>query len=141
MNDGIRNGATMHEVREFAGNSDIRATEFYSVRKEEDTEVAVRRVQIRLTRSTPRPAAEPTAGVEDLLIWPMPEASTDKAVYVRFTSQAGQVVRCDVRPAAGGVLLSEEDVGAAGPASARPGSVPRPWPSRPRPIMPILLRR
>src|SRR4051794_39178877 len=29
INDAIRNGATMHEVREFAGHSDIRTTELY----------------------------------------------------------------------------------------------------------------
>src|SRR3954467_5304187 len=49
INDAIRNGATMHEVREFAGQSDIRTTEVYFVRKEEDAEVAARRIQIRLT--------------------------------------------------------------------------------------------
>ena len=30
----------MHEVREFAGHADIRTTEVYFVRKEEDAEVA-----------------------------------------------------------------------------------------------------
>ena len=40
INDAIRNGATMHEVREFAGHQDIRTTEVYFVRKEEDAEVA-----------------------------------------------------------------------------------------------------
>ena len=40
INDAIRNGATMHEVREFAGHADIRTTEVYFVRKEEDAEVA-----------------------------------------------------------------------------------------------------
>src|SRR5437763_3122290 len=49
INDAIRNGATMHEVREFAGHADIRTTEVYFVRKEEDAEVAARRIQIRLT--------------------------------------------------------------------------------------------
>jgi site-specific recombinase XerD len=49
INDAIRNGASMHEVREFAGHSDIRTTEVYFVRKEEDAEVAARRIQIRLT--------------------------------------------------------------------------------------------
>ncbi len=49
INDAIRNGAAMHEVREFAGHSDIRTTELYFVRKEEDGEVAARRIQIRLT--------------------------------------------------------------------------------------------
>jgi site-specific recombinase XerD len=51
INDAIRNGATMHEVREFAGHADIRTTEVYFVRKEEDAEVAARRIQIRATRS------------------------------------------------------------------------------------------
>jgi site-specific recombinase XerD len=49
INDAIRNGATMHEVREFAGHADIRTTEVYFVRKEEDAEVAARRIQIRIT--------------------------------------------------------------------------------------------
>ncbi|MBV8266842.1 MAG: tyrosine-type recombinase/integrase, partial [Planctomycetaceae bacterium] len=49
INDAIRNGASMHEVREFAGHSDTRTTEVYFVRKEEDAEVAARRIQIRLT--------------------------------------------------------------------------------------------
>jgi integrase/recombinase XerD len=35
-NDAIRNGATMHEVQEFAGHADIRTTEVYFVRREED---------------------------------------------------------------------------------------------------------
>jgi site-specific recombinase XerD len=50
INDAIRNGASMHEVREFAGHSDIRTTELYFVRKEEDAEVAARRIHIRVTR-------------------------------------------------------------------------------------------
>ena len=41
----------MHEVREFAGHADIRRTEVYFVRKEEDAEVAARRIQIRVTGS------------------------------------------------------------------------------------------
>ena len=45
--DPIRNGATMHEVREFAGHADIRTTEVYVVCREEDTKVAARRIQIR----------------------------------------------------------------------------------------------
>src|SRR4051812_32530537 len=49
INDAIRNGASMHEVREFAGHSDIRTTELYFIRKEEDAEVAARRIQIRVT--------------------------------------------------------------------------------------------
>jgi integrase/recombinase XerD len=48
INDAIRNGASMHEVREFAGHSDIRTTELYFVRREEDAEVAARRIQIRV---------------------------------------------------------------------------------------------
>ena len=40
INDAIRNGAQMHEVREFAGHSDIRTTELYFVRKEEDTPIS-----------------------------------------------------------------------------------------------------
>jgi site-specific recombinase XerD len=51
INDAIRNGATMHEVRELAGHADIRTTEVYFVRKEEDAEVAARRIQIGLTGS------------------------------------------------------------------------------------------
>jgi integrase len=51
INDAIRNGATMHEVREFAGHADIRTTEVYFIRKEEDAEVAARKIQIRLTGS------------------------------------------------------------------------------------------
>jgi hypothetical protein len=38
----------MHEVREFAGHSDIRTTGLYFVRNEEDGEVAARRIQIRV---------------------------------------------------------------------------------------------
>jgi site-specific recombinase XerD len=49
INDAIRNGASMHEVREFAGHADIRTTEVYFVRREEDAEVAARRIQIRRT--------------------------------------------------------------------------------------------
>jgi integrase/recombinase XerC len=52
INDAIRNGATMHEVREFAGHADIRTTEVYFVRKEEDAEVAARRIQIRVMGRT-----------------------------------------------------------------------------------------
>jgi integrase len=52
INDAIRNGATMHEVREFAGHADIRTTELYFIRKEEDAEVAARRIQIRVTTSS-----------------------------------------------------------------------------------------
>ena len=49
INDAIRNGAGMHEVREFAGHADIRTTEVYFIRKEEDAEVAAQRIPIRLT--------------------------------------------------------------------------------------------
>ena len=42
INDAIRNGATMHEVREFAGHADIRTTAVHFVRREEDAEVAAR---------------------------------------------------------------------------------------------------
>lgn len=48
INDAIRNVAAMHEVRQFAGHSDIRTTELYFVRKEEDAEMAARRIQIRV---------------------------------------------------------------------------------------------
>lgn len=37
----------MHDVREFAGHMDIRTSELYFIRKEEDAEVAARRIQIR----------------------------------------------------------------------------------------------
>jgi hypothetical protein len=39
----------LHEVREFAGHADIRTTEVYFIREEEDAEVAARRIQIRRT--------------------------------------------------------------------------------------------
>jgi integrase/recombinase XerD len=52
INDAIRNGASLHEVREFAGHADIRTTELYFVRKEEDAEVAARRIHIRVTGRT-----------------------------------------------------------------------------------------
>ena len=45
INDAIRNGAGMHEVREFAGHADIRTTEVYFIRKEEDAEVAAQRIR------------------------------------------------------------------------------------------------
>ena len=47
ITDAIRNGAKMHEVREFAGHSDIRTTELYYQRREEDAEIAARCIQIR----------------------------------------------------------------------------------------------
>jgi integrase len=52
INDAIRNGASLHEVREFAGPADIRTTELYFVRQEEDAEVAARRIHIRATGRT-----------------------------------------------------------------------------------------
>jgi hypothetical protein len=39
----------LHEVREFAGHSDIRITEIYFKRKDEDGEVAARKIGIHLT--------------------------------------------------------------------------------------------
>jgi len=48
ITDAIRNGAGMHEVRQFAGHSDIRTTELYYVRREEDAELAARRIHIRV---------------------------------------------------------------------------------------------
>ena len=54
INDAIRNGATMHEVREFAGHADIRTTEVYFIRKEEDAEVAARKIGIRVVRPEPK---------------------------------------------------------------------------------------
>ena len=47
ITDAIRNGANMHEVREFAGHSDIRTTELYYQRRDEDAEVAARCIRIR----------------------------------------------------------------------------------------------
>jgi integrase len=64
INDAIRNGASMHEVREFAGHWDIRTTELDFVRKEEDAEVAARRIPIRAPRSEPRPTSTPSAEAE-----------------------------------------------------------------------------
>ncbi len=53
INDAIRNGASLHALREFAGHfaghADIRTTELYFVGKEEDGEVAARRIQMRVT--------------------------------------------------------------------------------------------
>jgi hypothetical protein len=42
INDLIRNGAQMHEAREFAGDADIRSTELYFLWKEEDGEMTAR---------------------------------------------------------------------------------------------------
>jgi integrase len=49
IKDAIRNEASMHEVREFAGHADIRTAAVDFVRREDDAEVADRRLQIRLT--------------------------------------------------------------------------------------------
>lgn len=49
INDAIRNGASIYEIMEFAGHADIRTSALYLVRKEEDAEVAARRIQIRVT--------------------------------------------------------------------------------------------
>jgi hypothetical protein len=48
INDAIRNGAQMHEVREVAGHSDLQMTELFFMRKGEDAEMATRRIQIRV---------------------------------------------------------------------------------------------
>ena len=47
INDAIRNGAQLTEVREFAMHSDIRTSELYFVRRDEDADQAARRIQIR----------------------------------------------------------------------------------------------
>jgi site-specific recombinase XerD len=52
INDAIRNGAQMTEVREFAGHADIRTTEVYFMRQSEDADQAARRIQIRLKSAT-----------------------------------------------------------------------------------------
>ena len=55
----------LHEVREFAGHADIRTTEVYFIRKEEDAEVAARRIQIRVTGRKGR--VSPAAAVPTIL--------------------------------------------------------------------------
>ena len=50
--DAIRNGASLHEVHEFAGHSDIRTTGLSLVREEEDAEVAAQRIHIRVSGRT-----------------------------------------------------------------------------------------
>ena len=65
INDAIRNGASMHEVREFAGHADIRTTEVYFVRREEDAEVAAHRIQIRVTGPKTRPTVEDAASASE----------------------------------------------------------------------------
>ncbi|WP_197137970.1 tyrosine-type recombinase/integrase [Crateriforma conspicua] len=47
ITDAICNGAGMHEVREFAGHVDIRTTELYYQRTEEDAASAARRISIQ----------------------------------------------------------------------------------------------
>lgn len=47
LNNAIQNGAQLHEARELAGHADIRTTELYFVRKEQDAERAARRIGIR----------------------------------------------------------------------------------------------
>jgi hypothetical protein len=61
FHDAIRTGATMREVREFAGHADIGTTEVYFVRRDEDAEVAARCIRIRVTGPKPRPTAPATA--------------------------------------------------------------------------------
>jgi site-specific recombinase XerD len=51
INDAIRNGAQMHEVRQYAGHASIATTELYFVRRDEDAEQAARRIQIRVEKS------------------------------------------------------------------------------------------
>ena len=46
-------GLSMHEVREFAGHADIRTTEVYFIRKEEDAEVAAGKSRSALCRRSP----------------------------------------------------------------------------------------
>jgi integrase len=54
INGAIRNGARLHEVREFAGHADIRTTELGFVRKEEGGERAARRSHIRIAARSKR---------------------------------------------------------------------------------------
>ena len=46
ITDAIRNGATIHEAREFADHADIRTTDLYYQRREEDAEKAARCIQL-----------------------------------------------------------------------------------------------
>ena len=62
VNDAIRNGATMHEIREFAGHADIRTTEVYFVRKEGRR----RGSRPRASRSASRGARASEPGLERL---------------------------------------------------------------------------
>ena len=47
LNNAIQNGATLLETRELAGHADVRTTELYFVRKDQDAERAARRIAIR----------------------------------------------------------------------------------------------
>lgn len=47
LNNAIQNGAQLHEARELAGHADVRTTELYFVRQEQDAERAARRIAIR----------------------------------------------------------------------------------------------
>ncbi len=49
-NDAIRNGAQMHELREFTRHSNIRTTELYFMLKGEKGGMGARRIQIRVPR-------------------------------------------------------------------------------------------
>ena len=83
INDAIRNGATMHEVREFAGHADIHTTELYFVRKEEDAEVAARRIQVRGVSSNGtenrRRVSQPSAHL--LAVSSEPNSRTDSGAH------------------------------------------------------------
>lgn len=46
ITDAIRNGATIHEAREFADHADIRTTDLYFQRREEDAESAARCIRL-----------------------------------------------------------------------------------------------
>ena len=46
ITDAIRNGATIHEAREFADHADIRTTDLYFQRRAEDAEKAARCIQL-----------------------------------------------------------------------------------------------
>lgn len=47
LNNAIQNGAQLHEARELAAHADVRTTELYFLRKEQDAERAARRIAIR----------------------------------------------------------------------------------------------
>jgi hypothetical protein len=48
IDDGNRDGAAIHEVRGFAGHSQVCTTELHFVRAEEDAEAAAHRIQTRI---------------------------------------------------------------------------------------------